>query len=207
MSLGEAYRQRGDWAHAIASLDRSQRITAERDFRLMTSWVETRLGIACVAAGQVARGLQLLRSAASNVDAGKKDVRYSLVIRLLGEGCSLTGAIAEARACATEALAVAKTLGLRGDQAAAQCLLAQVSDAAGLVEDSQLGFATALELASLLRMRPLVAHCQFGLGSLYHRTGRRHRAEEHLTTAATMYRAMGMTYWLEQTEAEATGLA
>jgi hypothetical protein len=37
-------------------------------------------------------------------------------------------------------------------------------------------------------------------------TGARARASrrrEHLTTATTMYREMGMTYWLEKAEAEA----
>jgi len=37
---------------------------------------------------------------------------------------------------------------------------------------------------------------------LYRRTGQREQAQEHLTTATTMYREMGMTYWLEQAEAE-----
>ena len=51
-------------------------------------------------------------------------------------------------------------------------------------------------------MRPLVAHCHLGLGKLYRRTGQRDEAREHLTTATTMDREMGMTYWLEQAEAE-----
>jgi len=37
---------------------------------------------------------------------------------------------------------------------------------------------------------------------LYRRTGKREVAHEHLTTATTMYREMGMTYWLEQAERE-----
>jgi hypothetical protein len=41
-----------------------------------------------------------------------------------------------------------------------------------------------------------------GLGKLYRRTGQREQAREHLTTATTMYREMGMTYWLEQAEKE-----
>jgi len=53
-----------------------------------------------------------------------------------------------------------------------------------------------------LGMRPLIAHCHLGLGKLYRRTGQREQAHEHLTTATTMYREMGMTYWLEQAEAE-----
>jgi hypothetical protein len=32
-------------------------------------------------------------------------------------------------------------------------------------------------------------------------------AQEHLTTATTMYREMGMVYWLEQAEAEMRALA
>jgi hypothetical protein len=41
-----------------------------------------------------------------------------------------------------------------------------------------------------------------GLGKLYHRTDKREQAWEHLATATTMYREMGMTYWLEKAEAE-----
>ena len=47
-------------------------------------------------------------------------------------------------------------------------------------------------------MRPLIAHCHHGLGKLYRRTGTREQAQEHLNTAMTMYREMGMTYWLDK---------
>jgi sugar phosphate isomerase/epimerase len=63
-------------------------------------------------------------------------------------------------------------------------------------------YREARDLASELGMRPLVAHCHLGLGKLYRRTDRREQAREHLTTATTMYREMGMTYWLEKAEAE-----
>ncbi|HEV8673531.1 MAG TPA: hypothetical protein VGX21_05745 [Methylomirabilota bacterium] len=49
-------------------------------------------------------------------------------------------------------------------------------------------------------MRPLVAHCHLGLGTLYGRTGRREHAREHLGTAMTTYRAMEMQFWLDQAE-------
>jgi hypothetical protein len=51
-------------------------------------------------------------------------------------------------------------------------------------------------------MRPLVAHCHLGLGKLYQRTGKLPEAQEHLTTAVTMYREMDMGLWLAQAEAE-----
>jgi hypothetical protein len=52
--------------------------------------------------------------------------------------------------------------------------------------------AKALSIAGQLGMRPLVAHCHHGLGKLSRRTGKREQAQEHLTTATTMYREMGM---------------
>jgi len=51
-------------------------------------------------------------------------------------------------------------------------------------------------------MRPLVGHCHLGLGKIYGRAGKRERAREHLTTAATMYRERDMRFWLEKAEAE-----
>jgi hypothetical protein len=48
--------------------------------------------------------------------------------------------------------------------------------------------------------------CHLGLGKLYHRTGKRDQACEHLTTAQTMYREMDMRLWQEQAEAELNGL-
>ena len=51
-------------------------------------------------------------------------------------------------------------------------------------------------------MRPLVAHCHLGLGKLYRRAGQLQEAQEHLTTATTMYHEMDMRFWLDQAEAE-----
>ena len=62
-------------------------------------------------------------------------------------------------------------------------------------------------MATELGMRPLAAHCHLGLGKLYRRTGKREQAQEHFITATTMYREMGMMYWLERTEAEQAELA
>jgi len=41
-----------------------------------------------------------------------------------------------------------------------------------------------------------------GCLDLYRRTGRRERAQEHLTTATAMYGEMGMGFWREKAEAE-----
>ncbi len=51
-------------------------------------------------------------------------------------------------------------------------------------------------------MRPLIAHCHLGLSKLCRRTHQRQDAQEHLTTATTMYREMDMRFWVEQAETE-----
>ena len=50
-------------------------------------------------------------------------------------------------------------------------------------------------------MRPLLAHCHYGLGTLYLKTGRLEPARLELTAAIALYRAMDMTFWLPQAEA------
>jgi hypothetical protein len=51
-------------------------------------------------------------------------------------------------------------------------------------------------------VRPWLFVLNLGLGKPSRRTGKREQAPEHLTTAATMYRDMDMTFWLEGAKAE-----
>ena len=78
-----------------------------------------------------------------------------------------------------------------------------VSDA----ERGEAHYSKALALAEPRGMRPLIAHCHLGLGTLYRGTGTSDQAREHLITATTMYREMGMLFWLQQAEAELRGIA
>jgi hypothetical protein len=95
-----------------------------------------------------------------------------------------------------------------GDVAAAE---AEIDRGLAFTEprDAFTGAATSLErgltLAMELGLRPEIAHCHLGLSRLYRRTGKREQAQEHLTTASTMYREMDMPFWLEQAEAEPKG--
>src|SRR5215813_9960277 len=82
----------------------------------------------------------------------------------------------------------------------ALCLAGDVTSAGG-AEDVEGSYREALALASELGMRPL------GLGKIYQRTGQREQAQKHFTTATTMYREMGMTYWLDRATTELKELA
>jgi hypothetical protein len=68
------------------------------------------------------------------------------------------------------------------------------------IEPAEHHYRQALTLAEELGMRPLVAHCHLGLGTLYARIGQRQQARAELSTAIALYRAMDMTFWLPQAE-------
>ena len=68
-------------------------------------------------------------------------------------------------------------------------------------EQAEAHYRQALALAEELGMRPLLAHCHLGLGTLYAKIGQREQARAELSTAIDLYRAMEMTFWLPQAEA------
>lgn len=69
------------------------------------------------------------------------------------------------------------------------------------VDQAAAHYRQALALADELGMRPLLAHCHLGLGTLYAKSNRREQARTELSAAVTLYRAMDMTFWLPQAEA------
>jgi tetratricopeptide (TPR) repeat protein len=120
----------------------------------------------------------------------------------LGEALFAAARFDEARAAATRALDLTRERGERGHEAWTLRLLGEIAahpdtTAADVAEGH---YREALVLAERLDMRPLVAHCHRGLGTLLGRTVSRGQADEHLATAAAMYREMGMTFWLKKAE-------
>jgi tetratricopeptide (TPR) repeat protein len=138
-------------------------------------------------------------SASENMRHG---VAHPLFLMHLGEAYVLAYRLEDALALAERALRLAREGGQRGYEAWALRLLGEAAARRDPPEHADGHYRDALALADELGMRPLVAHCHLGLGKFYQRTGKRDDAREHLTTALTMYREMGMTYWLEQAEAE-----
>jgi tetratricopeptide (TPR) repeat protein len=105
---------------------------------------------------------------------------------------------------ARQALDLARQLKNRGDEVLALHQLGAVYAHANPpdVALAETHYRQALALAEELGMRPLVAHCHLGLGRLYGQTGQRYQARAELSAAIDLYRAMEMTFWLPQAEAE-----
>jgi tetratricopeptide (TPR) repeat protein len=202
--LGLALLRRGDLLRAIRALERGHDICRTWKFVVGTPFLAATLGAAYALAGRADEALPLVGGAVEEFRRRPVHNRPALILLCAGTTHLSAGWIDEAAGHAREALALTRRLGARGSEAHALCLAGDVASTSG-AEDAEGDYREALALATELGMRPLVAHCHLGLGTLYRRIGNRAKAEEHLTTAAAMYRAMGMNFWLARAEAEHGG--
>jgi tetratricopeptide (TPR) repeat protein len=159
------------------------------------------LGLVYCRMGRVSEGIALIDGA----PGGGAFFHYSTAA-VLGEAYLLAGRANDAANQAQKTLVRAREKGQRAFEADALHLAAEVAAQANPPDlaAAELQYCASMTLADELGMRPLIAHCHLGLGKLYHRTDKREQAQEHLATATSMYRDMGMTYWLEKAEAEMT---
>ena len=154
--------------------------------------------------GRIGEGVSWLQQALTAYESAGIGYFHSLSVVQLGEAYLLADQVEDARACAGPALMLARERGERGHEAWALRLLGEIASHPNRpdVAAAEAHYGAATALANELGMRPLVAHCHLGVGKLCRRTGDRAKAEEHLTTAATMYREMDMGFWLERAESE-----
>ncbi|MGH7418640.1 MAG: tetratricopeptide repeat protein, partial [Candidatus Rokuibacteriota bacterium] len=203
--LGLAHLRRGDLPRATRVLERCLDLCRTWQFDGGIPIVAAALGAALAPAGRP-ETLPLVASAVEEFRRRQPHNRPAFILLCAGMTYLAAGRIDEAASHAREALVLTRRLGARASEAHALCLAGDVALTAG-AENALAHYREALALADPLGMRPLVAHCHLGLGKLYRRTEKREHAQEHLATAITMYRDMGMTYWLEPAKAEMAELA
>jgi tetratricopeptide (TPR) repeat protein len=207
-ALGFLYRTKGDLSQAAHLIEHGLTLSDRWNIRLWSPTLLVILGHVYAWSGRVPEAISLLRSTAEEFESiyARPETGYILA---LGEVYVLAGHCDDALSLAEQATAFASGHGLRGVEARSLHLLAEIAVHRNRpnAAESEEYYGRALALAEELGMRPLVAHCHLGFGKLYHRTDEREQAREHLATATTMYREMGMTYWLEKAETEMTNPA
>jgi tetratricopeptide (TPR) repeat protein len=140
-------------------------------------YVAACLGSGYLWSGRAPDAVALLEEAVDALAAMRALGLGSWLITFLAEAYLVSGRVAEAREGAEQAVAVARGHREPGWEAWALKLLGNVhahkagEDAEGAVERAADAYRQALALATELGMRPLVAHCHFGLGKLRAETG------------------------------------
>jgi tetratricopeptide (TPR) repeat protein len=205
LGLGTLKLDQGDFAGAEAPLERGLDLCRTREVPLWLPDFAWALGAAYHGTGRRAEGITRMEEAARGfVGRAVRVAGWAGRVGLLGEAHLLDGRLTDATRIAQDGLAAARQRGERGVEGRLLRLLGDIAAHPERLEvdAAEAHYRQALALAEELGLRPLVAHCRLGLGRLNRRRDRRDEAREHLTTATTMYREMGMTYWLGQAEAE-----
>jgi tetratricopeptide (TPR) repeat protein len=197
-----AYLQitRGELRHAVGLLERGLALSREWNLTYFSVGHTGSLGYAYALSGRVAEGIPLLERALNASETLRLGAAQPLFLVYLGEAYALAGRLDDALGFAGRALTLARERGQRGYEAWALRLLGEITARRNPPVHPDGHYRDALALAEELGMRPLVAHCHLGLGKLYRRTAKRELAQEHLTTATTMYREMDMRFYLDQAE-------
>jgi len=201
--VGLVYLDKGDVQNSIPYLERSTHLGQVGSFTL-TFEATSALGCVYAMSGRIADALPLLDQCASQDLSETRTYSVPRVYLLTGEAYLVAGRLNEATQMALRARDLAQQRRERGCLAEALWLLGEIAVHRDPpeVESAEALYRQALVAAEELGMRPLQAHCHLGLGKLFHGTGDRAKAAEHLTIAATMYREMDMGFWLEKAEAE-----
>ena len=206
LGVGWTYLYKGEFSQATSWLQEALSISRTANIEALFPWAVASLGLAFARAGRAVEALRLVGEVFRPHDG--LDRFFAHVRMWLGEIHLLAELPDHAQRLVWEAIEFFRQSGERGREAEASCLLGAIALAARPPDPgaAEVHYRHALQLATELEMRPLVAHCHLGLGQLYRRTGDEAKAKEHLTTAATMYREMGMDFWLEQADAELGGV-
>jgi tetratricopeptide (TPR) repeat protein len=178
-------------------------VCREADLPVFVPRLAAALGAAYTLAGRITEAIALLLQAMERTAASDMAGFQALCRLPLGEAHFLAGRFEEAQTLAECALSIAREQQERGNEAYALRLLGEIAahrdPPARAMAQSH--YHQALALAEELGMRPLVAHCHLGVGSLSLKLGMGELAHSELSAAIALYRAMEMCLWLPQAEA------
>jgi tetratricopeptide (TPR) repeat protein len=202
-SLGSLYLAQGDVGHAIQVLEQGLALCRTSGHWTNLRPIASALGTAYSWQGRLAEGCALVQEAISEGVRTGTLANHSRWIARLSEVCRLAGRHEEAWQHAHQALDLARQHKERANEAHAlhQLGIIQAHASPLDVPQAEAFYQQALALAEELAMRPLMAHCHHGLGTLYAMHGQEAQAGAELSTAIDLYRAMDMTFWLPQAEA------
>jgi class 3 adenylate cyclase/tetratricopeptide (TPR) repeat protein len=166
LSVGWVCLHKGEFPEAVSRIEEALALYRTSQIEAFRIWVVASLGLALARTGRTIDALRLAGEASGRL-AGLDRSEAAAGI-WLGEIHLSAGFPDEARRLVSMALEIVRQGRERGREAEASCLLGAIALAAHPPDlaTSEAHYGHALQLATELEMRPLVAHCHLGLGTL-----------------------------------------
>jgi tetratricopeptide (TPR) repeat protein len=202
-ALGTLFLRQGNLPKAIPVLERGLSLCQAAGILTWLPSVAAALGYAYTLSERVSEALPLLQQAVARDTSRGIAAGHARRVANLSEAYVLAGRIDEAVDLAASALAFARTLKARGNEAYALWLHGEIHAQQKPLADAAADayYQQALALAKELGMRPLQAHCHLALGTLSTKRGQLAQARVELSTAIELFHTMGMTFWLPRAQA------
>ena len=183
-SVGALYLQQGDFHKAIPVLERNLALCQAANNRLFFPWVASGLGCALAYSGALAAAFPLLEQAVEQVASMRTMLGHVISVARLSE-VSLLAAAWRMPGSSPHGLSISpkstRNEATRpGHTGSGDSLVHGDPVEVAQAEDH---YRQARALAEELGMRPLLAHCHLGLGTLHSQVGRREQARTELATA------------------------
>jgi class 3 adenylate cyclase/tetratricopeptide (TPR) repeat protein len=194
--LAMAYLRLGKLEPALPLLEKGHELCRFSEVQSMYSHTVGNLGYAYLLAKEPGRALTLLQEGAKD-DNLQANIWPTPTLTILAEAYRVTGELELADETASRALALANEREERGFEAWAMLVMAGINDTAERPQEATQWYQRALQQASDLSMRPLVAHCHKGLANSYFHLGNKKEAQLEKKKAHELYRSLGMMYWLQ----------
>jgi len=207
LGLGLARLRRGDFAEAVAVLERAHEIWQGADLPAVFLELAGPLASALAHGGQASQAIAVLERAVDMAVRLRHRVGHWLGSGGLAEAFLAAGRADEAVPRARMFVEMTRMVGARGSEALALRLLGEATasvdppDAA----EAEAALTGALARARELGMGHLEANCHLTLARLYRRTREVKRAEEELARAIALFGVLEATGWLHRAEAEQAG--
>jgi class 3 adenylate cyclase/tetratricopeptide (TPR) repeat protein len=205
--LGTVLLRRGEAESAIPVFERGLDLIQKCNVPLWFPRVAAGLGVAYTLLDRAADALPILEQAVRRAESMRLAVGHSQWLANLSEAHLLAGHTTSARELAGQALGLARERHEKGYEAWVLRLLGEIALRLDPLapDTARQFFEDALRLAGTLRMRPLIGRLHLGLGRLDHQLGLAD-AQQHFTAASGLFRELGMTRWLAESERALTGL-
>jgi tetratricopeptide (TPR) repeat protein len=202
VGYGYAHARCGSADKAIPLLERALQLCRTYAIDIQVPWTASSLGFAYALAGSHEAGVEHAEHAVERADSLGITRYQPLRVTLLSNAYLLAGRCEDAHAAAQRALELARRYQEKGPEAWALYLIAASVTQFEPHQRKEVldNYLAALNLADELGMRPLIAHCHFGLGELHQRMGNSSEARAELSQATEMYRQMDMQFYLRQAE-------